>query len=302
MLEKALDRWSSVNIVFEGIFYSGDKLTSRKFHVISVKQELEGPGELEIFFDPQFLEQQRNTQYYKLIDINEYKRLRKPISARLYELLTKNFSARESWKIEISGLCEKLTLKKHYPSQAMQKIIPALNEINANTEMKASVSWFKNSKGDYICHFRQIQPSIEGELSVKEIMTMVPPRKRSLIVENLIKNFKGDQKVLISNLLYSLEKSNRNFSQFFRLALRDDWASHQRLEVRDYVDKFKEKMISFSELVREETGCTDKETISEIVTAAINTNRENGFSDGYLDERMFREFAKGIWREMNCED
>lgn len=303
MLDKALDKWAAVWIKFKGLFYSGDGYTDRTFHILAGKKETEGSHEIEIYFDNQFLEQLRNSKYYKMIDFNEYKKLRKPLAARLYELLIKNFSTRSVWKIEVMGLCEKLTLKKKFPSQALQKLEPALNEINSGTDLKVSLQTIKNRSDQTICIFKKASAnSFSENASIEEIVSVIPPRRRTESVIGLIKAYRGDKEHLMSNLLYSMEKATRNFPGFLRMALKYNWAGNRQAAEQLIRTSFANKIQSFESIVREVTGSDDDWLIRGVVTTAISKNQENGFSDDYLDEKMFREFAGGIWRNMNQED
>jgi hypothetical protein len=125
---------------FEGVFYEGDKYTKRGFHILD-GYKLSEDGKLEIYFNEQYLEQLRNTNYFKLINFDEYKLLKRPVSARLYEILIKTFKDRDIWQIGIVRLAEKLTLEKRYPSQILEKLQPAVNEINKNTGLKVNLDY-----------------------------------------------------------------------------------------------------------------------------------------------------------------
>jgi hypothetical protein len=111
--------------------------------------------------------------YFKLINFNEYKRLKRPVSARLYEILIKTFKDRDIWQIGIIKLAEKLTLEKregkenYYPSDLIIKLRPAINEINNNTGLKIN---FDYNKETHICTFTKVKPidSVSSEDKPKE--------------------------------------------------------------------------------------------------------------------------------------
>ena len=138
---KALKKWKSISIYFEGTFYEKDNYTIRGFSIIddyildTVKKQL------FIRFNQQYVLHLKQTQFYKYIDFAQYKKLKRSVSARLYEILIKTFKGRSKWHIGIQTLAEKLTLEKrpntkvYYPSDVIAKLIPAIAEINDKTDL-----------------------------------------------------------------------------------------------------------------------------------------------------------------------
>lgn len=146
----ALKRWTDVSIEFEGIFYEGDNYTTRFFHIIDSVKLDHKTKELYIAFNEQYIKQLRETEFYKYINFNEYKKLTKPISVRLYEILIKTFKGRDTWQIDIINLAEKLTLSIKYPAHIFAKLTPAVKEITSKTDLKIK---FKYDKESRICTF-----------------------------------------------------------------------------------------------------------------------------------------------------
>ncbi len=149
----ALRRWKAIFIKFEGIFLEGDRRTIRYFSVIDSVIFDKKSGDLAIDFNEQYIKQLAETNSYALINFNEYRKLDRPIAARLYEILLISFQAGDLWAIVIFELAEKLTIEKRsYPSQILVALNPAIDEILAKTGLKFSFVYDKN---DSICLFRK---------------------------------------------------------------------------------------------------------------------------------------------------
>ena len=165
--ERVLDglaRWVSVSVRFDGTFYEGDRYTTRIFGIID-DVKIDKKGKLVIRFNEEFLEQVKETSYYKLIDFNCIRRLKRPISLRLYEILIKNFVGRDTWKIGIMKLRKKLTIQEKYPCHILQKLKPAISEINKKTDIMID---FKYDKKRRVCTFKKLAWTNEQVEQVKK--------------------------------------------------------------------------------------------------------------------------------------
>lgn len=158
-LLKSLRRWQSISINFEGVFYEGDGYTIRGFSIIEEFVLRKDSGELTIRFNEAYVKQIEETKFYKLIDFEQYKKLHKASSARLYEVLCKTFQDRKEWAINIQLLAEKLTFEKsagaqnYYPSDVLRYLKPAINEINKKTELEID---FQYNKETAVCVFKKV--------------------------------------------------------------------------------------------------------------------------------------------------
>jgi hypothetical protein len=151
----ALRRWKAIFIKFEGIFLEGDRRTIRYFSVIDSVIFDKKTGGLAIDFNEQYIKQLAQTNCYTLINFNEYRKLDRPIAARLYEILLISFQMSDLWAIAIFELAEKLTIEKRkYASQILTALNPAIDEILAKTGLSFS---FVYDKSDAICLFRKKQ-------------------------------------------------------------------------------------------------------------------------------------------------
>lgn len=110
----ALKRWKAIYIRYEGIFFDPalPAYTIKYYSVIDYVSLNKRTNDLVIEFNEQYIAQLRNTAFYRLIDFHEYKKLVRPLSARLYEVLAIYLYYQDTWCIDVIILGEKLTLKK----------------------------------------------------------------------------------------------------------------------------------------------------------------------------------------------
>ena len=234
---KALERWSNITIKFKGTFYNGDDKTTRLFSIIDDVIFNHETKKLYIRFNQQYVEHLKATNFYKYINFEEYKRLKKPISNRLYEILIKTFKARDKWHIDILKLAEKLTFSSKYPSKILEKLKPAINEINDNTELQIKFEYKKESK---LCIFRAIS-KIEQEktnlgkslnqekhndLELETTLEMLPKKISGMkSIKELLGEFINNKGVdyVKTNINYSLKNSSDNLKGYLQKSLKENW-------------------------------------------------------------------------------
>ena len=156
---KALRRWQSLSILFEGVFFDGEGHVEKGFSVVDEYTLYKESGELEIRFNEAYVKQLKDSTFYKLIDFEQYKKLHKSSSARLYEILVKTFKDRSEWAINVQALAEKITFEKregvkdYYASDVIRYIQPGINEINKKTDLFID---FQYNKATGTCIFKQL--------------------------------------------------------------------------------------------------------------------------------------------------
>lgn len=165
-LRESLKVWCNVGISFEGIFYDGENYETKLFGILD-NAYIKKDGLVQVEFNKNFIDIMKNTNFYRYINFDELKRLRKPLARRLYELLKKNSS---KFSCEALRLAQKLNLKRKYPSDIKAYIIPALNEINKNTSLKIDFSCKTNQFGKSICYFKhaEIDKKITHDVEKKD--------------------------------------------------------------------------------------------------------------------------------------
>lgn len=153
----ALKRWKAIMIKFEGIFFEGENNTIKYFAVIDCVSLDKETNKLTISFNASYIKQLKETKFYKFIDFLEYKKLTRPVSIRLYEILTKSFMLQSVWFIYVDNLGELLTLgKRAFPSQILVALRPAITEINKNSKLKFEFLYNKESN---VCIFKKMLPA-----------------------------------------------------------------------------------------------------------------------------------------------
>lgn len=236
----ALERWKSVSIRFEGIFYEGESYTIRGFSIIDSYMLNTATKKLRVRFNEDYIRQLNSSNFYKLIDFDIYRLLSNMIAVRLYELLVKIFKDQAQWRINIESLAEKLTISKrpqskaYYPSDIIAKLMPALREINEKTELFVN---FTYNQEERFCYFNKKNKALEeeslldnyGESSLLDSFTMSTERKHYIL-----KHFNLDKIEEKVNLLKKY-KDIKSHAAWLIKALKNDWTDYH------YQQKLKEE-------------------------------------------------------------
>jgi hypothetical protein len=148
----ALKRWKAIYIRFEGVFYEDENYTIKYFSIIDYVSLDKETNKLCIRFNECYFKHlMQNSQ--RSVDFHEYKKLIRPVSARLYEILIKNFADQAIWCTDIEQLGEQLTLEKRfYPSHILVAIKPAIVDINTLTKLSFEFDYDKKRS---LCIFKK---------------------------------------------------------------------------------------------------------------------------------------------------
>lgn len=259
-IKDCLKVWKNVGISFNGSFYDGKNYKAIEFAILDVGQ-VDEDGVITIEFNRIFLSILKNTNFYRYINLNEFKELKRPISRRLYELLKKSSFP---YKIEIAKLADKMLLKRKFASQIIQKLKPAVNEINKNTDLKINFNCSKNEDGENICIFEKHKEH-KNLLTCNEntnnnipenIISLIPENKKTKNVLELIKfyvdnNF--EKEYIEYNIKYSLINSSKNFYLYLSQALQHDYSKDFReFDILKKKEKEKQNQILASNKLKEE--------------------------------------------------
>lgn len=153
----SLERWKAVNLFFNGSFYEKGKYLDRHFSIVD-GFDIDRTKRLIVKFNKSYIKQLRETEYYRILNFVEYRKLVIPVALRLYEILLKNFTTRSAFYIDVKVLSEKLTIQKRaYPSQVVATLEPAINEINNYTSLSVQ---FQYDKLSTLCIFKKLQRTI----------------------------------------------------------------------------------------------------------------------------------------------
>lgn len=142
-LADSLKRWCSVTLDFQAAFFQDGEHLTRQFKILHSAVLKEKERRLDIRLDPEFLSVLQNSRHFKYVDFNFYRLLRRPVSRRLFELLTAMFKEGNQWRVPLVELGHDLTLyyrKRRrkdgtveevlYPSDVLTAVKAALEEIN----------------------------------------------------------------------------------------------------------------------------------------------------------------------------
>jgi len=271
-LEDSLKRWMHVVIEFSGTFYDGNEYQIMQFHIIDSWKVCKKTKNLQIRLSPDFIKQQQNSNFFKLVNFDEVKSLRTSISTRLYEILVKAFQSRSEWSIDCLKLAEKIPIRLKYPSHIIPKIKSALEHINEYTSNTFSLSVKKICRGKSILTFSRIEEKKEGHRSLE--VSILPEERKDEYEECISKVKKTEshkktirtmiQKSLLKNgteyTLRNIEYTNRNVKKSYRLflqkSLKEDWGREQYLELkekREHLQQQKEIKITERKKEKEES-------------------------------------------------
>lgn len=246
---QALKRWFCISIEFKGLFYAEESYSSRLFHIVE-DVTLKEDGSLFVRFNQTFYEQLEKSNFFKYVDFNEFKKLKKPISAMLYEHLVKHFKGRGFWKINIIKLAEKLTINRIYPSDILIKLKPAVNEINKNTSLKFSMDYDGETK-KCLFHLLNKEEKIDsGSGDSEELNRLVALLPETMKTQRSVKALLGEYlkengyQFVQSNIIYSLQNAKKNMKAFLKKALLNDYGEEVRAgAAAEEAHKQKEKTV-----------------------------------------------------------
>jgi len=247
-LKESLKRWATVVIEFEGTFYDGQSYKTMFFHIIDDSVIEKETGRVSIKLSSRWLETIKNSTFYKMLDFEELKSLRNPLSTRLYEILAKSFQGRSVWEIESRKLALKIPMKDKYPAHIIPKIKTALKGINQKTELQIALEIRRPERGKAILRFQKLQKEQEQFSPIEDISQPVPQRRKSVLftllkrvrkdqqdnpqVQNLLEEW--SQKLPASEIeqkiLYANKKTKKNYHNFLAFALQDDWKVEEKDE------------------------------------------------------------------------
>lgn len=149
MFEETLRVWRSTGISFKGCFYDGVKYPTLEFGILNYGT-IQTNSDIKISFNEKFLSILKNTNFNRHFNFNEFKKLKKTVSRRLYELLSK---VTFPYQIDILNLLKEIPVKNSFLPQIIREIKLTVKEINTCTESKIEFSYKKDSSGNTICTF-----------------------------------------------------------------------------------------------------------------------------------------------------
>jgi len=156
----ALKRWNVMCIRFEDIVSENGHRSMKYFSVIDSVNLDKNTHKLTIQFNQDYIKQTKSSMVFNSLDITAYKKcfleckkLARPLSMRLYEILLRNLLDRYVWCIDISHFALLLTLEGNQPpSRVLQLLKPAIEEVNKQTHMNIDFDYDKQRS---LCIFKK---------------------------------------------------------------------------------------------------------------------------------------------------
>lgn len=295
-LEESLKRWLHTVSEFKGTFYDNKEYLIKAFNTINHYEIDKKTKKLKIELNKNFLDVAKDLIYCKNLKFEEYKKLRRPISARLYEILIKNFLDREEWEIEAFNLATKLTLdstcKKLYPADIKIKIEPAVNEINKKTELRLEMQVRKNKKKQTIFTFKLLK-NIEAEkqkqdsIKTQELINQLKEDYReSKTLKDFIEKYynKFGYDYVRYNIAYTNLNSSKAYVGFLKNALKNNWGEEWKIK-QEYKQKEERKKRELKEIEKKK----EEELKQKIEEERQEVNKINNFIENltHKDKEKF---------------
>ncbi|MEZ4527701.1 MAG: replication initiator protein A [Desulfobacterales bacterium] len=165
-LQDTLERWFQIRVYFQDSFVCAEKGKTHKvsgaFHILdaydSHQEKSAGRSKIHIRISPSWLNVVRSHAFFEMLDFRAITNISSPLSLRLYEILSKNFYQRESWKIDALKLAAMIPLQVKYASLCINKIKPLISQINKACGGEVYFLEVKKPvRGVAILHFRKNQ-------------------------------------------------------------------------------------------------------------------------------------------------
>lgn len=145
-IKDALDNWISTSLYFDNSLYTKKDYITFNCNILQHYEYNKQKRKLYIVFTDKFMRLVRNSDYYKHINFDEIKRIKNPLSVRLYEILCKSFYDNKPFQIDIHKLAVKLTLQEKYISKIIPKLQSCVKTINKETDINIKMNVEKKGK------------------------------------------------------------------------------------------------------------------------------------------------------------
>jgi hypothetical protein len=253
-LEDSLKRWKMIGIEYKGTFYDEKSYKTMNFGIIDSWSIEEDSKILKVRFSLEWLLKIKESNFFKMINFEDIKKLQSPLVTRLYEILIKSFQGRDRWEIDALKLASKIPMKEKYISHIIIKIKTAVNKINNDSELKISVELKRQGRGKAIFIFSETDKEENKDKdngfkvntdNLMNILVILPEREREKkSVKDLISVWLEEKDIdyVISNIKYTNKncKENEKYKGYLVNALKKDWGIELR-EHEEAIEKVKLK-------------------------------------------------------------
>ena len=206
-------------------------------------------------FNKDFLLQIENSSFYKRIKFQDLIKFKRPITTRVYEILSKSFQKRSVWKIDSVKLAQKIPISQKFPSHIVRAIIPTVNRIQKKTDLNVHLELDKKKRGCIILIFKlknnpklkALPPSQkakdlpENSLS---ILTLIPSNKVKSIKDFVLKTCKEKGTEYVKKAIeYTNSKNPDNYPAYLRTALDQGYDNSSKNEENPIILSSKIKVL-----------------------------------------------------------
>ena len=198
-LEESLERWKGVSIKFKGTFYDGKDYISIGFGIIDTYKIDRENKRVFVRLNKEWLFKIKQSQFFKYINFELYKALKRPVSRRLYEILCKTFYGGNEWRIKATKLGAKLGLSKRkvstkqgerevlYASDVIVAIKPAVCEINGLIDLPSASDKAGRGTDLFTVEYRTTGQRQDRVIHFKKttVITQTPQKDKQAITSNV---------------------------------------------------------------------------------------------------------------------
>jgi hypothetical protein len=241
---------------FRGIFYDGTEYDIMQCGVIDEWDIDKKTKRLRVKFNEKWLLGIKESTFFKFLDFKEIKRLRSPLSIRLYEILIKAFQGRDVWKIDAVKLARKIPMAQKYASDITLKVRTALKRINKHTSLSIFLSVRHRERGKAVLIFKKNKAwaHTEAENStpcdleegLNPVISLIPKEQRTDRTIRLVASWfdKRGLDYVCRNIEYTNQRSSKHngYQGYLANAFEQDWAEDYRHQATG-IQKLQEGMV-----------------------------------------------------------
>jgi len=173
-LGEAIDTWFDVSVNADGCWYNGTEYETFRFKLITGHNKEKKSKNLEINFNPIFIEQIKTSSYFHTIDLQAVIKLGSSFNIRLYSILAGNFYKRKKWSIGGAKLANKIPIVYTWASHLTRRVQNAIDKIKKYTGITYELEIKKKAKNEVVYTFykldmpKEIQPQRQLKPSVRK--------------------------------------------------------------------------------------------------------------------------------------
>jgi len=186
----AVRKWAHVRIEFNGTYYDDNNYLDRVFAIINTAKL--GKNNIYIELNKEFLHEMfEKDDFHRRLSTSKNQEI-SALALRLFKILDKSFGGKNTHPIKLITLARKIPLRgDSYPSSILRKLYPALEEINAKTDLKLSWQYIKKDRLIIFNKLTNADYELLKQEKEKELQKdLFEKTKKSLLNDEGLKKFK----------------------------------------------------------------------------------------------------------------